>query len=202
MPKDNKFDEVYSKIVTDVATKAITSRLQIKDASDRKTYIDKLLPKPITPSGTIGATSFKPKPIPKIPRKLVPADIVSTLSSPSIERVLWELQNINHRIFPNASHDLLRSFLEAVLKKYLDRNGASPAPKRSGGYIYLDDVLAAMHAKMKTESNHEIRQVIESIQKDKDFLDHLNHNPSVFSTDNKVEAQWDQMEELIRYVFK
>lgn len=202
VPKDKEFDDVYSKIVVDVATKAITSRLQIKDAEDRKKYIDKLLPKPITSSGTLGATSFKPKPIPKVPRKLVPADIICTLSSPSIERVLWELQNINHRTFPNAAHDLLRSFLEAVLKKYLDRKGATPAPKRAGGYIYLDDVLAAMHAKMKAESNHEIRQVIENIQKDKDFLDHINHNPSVFSTDTKVEAQWDQMEELIRYVFK
>ncbi len=59
--------------------------------------------------------------------------------------MLEELQRIDYRRFPNASHDLLRSFLECSLKAYFKDSGRAVIPQRTGGFVFLDRVLGRIH---------------------------------------------------------
>jgi hypothetical protein len=100
----------------------------------RKTYI-KNFPSQYRPDlskkGLFGGSDFKEVTVPqsgrkqdrskKIPRGLFfQADIPFQLSSTSLRIMYIELRDIDVAQFPNASHDLLRSFLECVLVFYLE----------------------------------------------------------------------------------
>ena len=208
-PKTVSFDKVYSRVITDIVDEIATSRENLDSEGNRNRYIQDVV------NEVLEGKQFKKeqvsaadKFIAKIPskrrriKKLVPSNIRSTLDSPGIHRVLVELQYIHYKKFPNATHDLLRSFLEGILKKYHDRAGEPVKPKSPGGYVSFGRVLDATIAKMKNESNHEIKQILEDIKQRKWLLDGINHNPSLFSTEGKVKEQWDQMEELVRFIFK
>lgn len=199
-PKNELFDKAYSKIVTDIVDETITSRKEIKDQADREKYIDSIVTDPIPTKVKVGVEKFPPKKVKSGSQNfLIPASIVSTLSSPAIEHVLEELQTINYRKFPNISADALRSILEAVLKKYFDRI-TKPVQKK-GKYTYLQDALS--HAKTHFDSikNQEMKQVIERIESIKKFLEMANHNPSVYFTPDETKHFWDTMQELFIYIF-
>ena len=114
---------------------------------------------------------------------------------------MWELQTIDYAKFPNASADTLRTFLEIVLKKYLEEIGSLPASKKPGGYIFLGDVLTKMKSDLNTAKNHKLVQVINEIEKNKWYLDSINHNPDVFAVEGRVKDAWDQIQPLIKFVF-
>ena len=138
--------------------------------------------------------------------RLAPRDVNFSLQSPGVKRMLAELQTIDYHKFPNATHDLLRSFLECGLKAYFFHCGKIVKPAR-GPYVFLDDVLREFKAKMDLAKNHELSQVTQKIM-DKDSmnsytaqaLNATNHNPSIFSNDKDVEEAWDTMEKLFRYI--
>lgn len=200
-PKNDAFDKAYSKIITDIVDSRITSRKEIKDPSDRKKYIDSFILKGISSTTKVGVGKFIPKKIKTGLRKfLIPNNINSTLNSPAIDRVLEELQTVNYRKFPNLSADALRSILEAVLKKYFDRIGNS-VPKKGKGYTYLQDVLNHANSFFTNNGNHEMRQIITRIEANKEFLEMINHNPSIFSTPDDTENSWDIMQELFIFIF-
>jgi len=201
-PKNDTFDKAYSKIITDIVDGRITSRKEIKDPSDRKNYIDNIIKKEIPSKTKVGVDKFVPKKIKVSLRKfLIPDTIVSSLDSPAIDRVIEELQTINYRKFPNISADALRSILEGVLKKYFDRIGNS-VPKRKGSrFVYLQDVLSHAKKYFTNNNNQEMKQIIERIEDNKDFLEMINHNPSVFSTPDNTKDSWDIMQELFIFIF-
>lgn len=198
------FDEQMKTVLSDAAKKKIDTRKLNKEAA-RKAYYTKNLKK-LRKSGK-GTTSKSYKPKPPAPRPKAKTGLLSkslncTLNSPGIERVLSELQTINYGTFPNASHDLLRSFLEATLKEYLRKSGRPTQPRRQGGYIFLEDVLQTAKEHFKAESNHQMRQIVDNIIKMKESLDCINHNPSVFSTPDKVKEAADAMSDLIEFIFE
>ena len=82
---------------------------------------------------------------------IAPKDIQFSLQSPAIRRVLIELQEIDYHKFPNATHDLLRSFLECSLKDYFTQIGNPVKPSSGKPYVYLDNVLEEFKKKMDTE---------------------------------------------------
>lgn len=207
VPTTSDFDNVYSRVVTDIVSGIATSRKELSKEGNRKTYIDSIV-KEIT--GTVDlskkdkkpASSFKPaKATAKAQKGLVEKSFENPFNAPGIGRVLWELQSINYAIYPMATADLLRTFLERVLKKYLDEIGKLPPPKRTGGYIYLDDVLKALRGELATANNHRVVQVIDAIQKNKWYLDSINHNPDVLAFETTVKEAWDQIHPLIKYIF-
>jgi hypothetical protein len=200
-PKNDAFDKAYSKIITDIVDKRITSRKEIKDPDDRKSYIDNLIKKEISSKNKVGIDKFTPKKIKGDAQKfLIPNNILSSLDSPAIDRVIKELQTVNYRKFPNISADALRSILEGTLKKYFDRIGKS-VPKNGKKFVYLKDVLSHAKKYFDTEKNQEMKQVIERIESNKDFLEMINHNPSVFSTPDNTKDSWDIMQELFIFIF-
>lgn len=207
VPATPGFDKVYSRVITDIASGIATSRKELSKEQDRKTYINSVVQevlegKEIIKKTKKPASTFKQaKPSSKIQKGLISKTFVNTLNSPGVGRVLWELQTIDYAKFPNASADLLRTFLEVVLKKYLQEICSLPLPKKTGGYIFLGDVLNKMRSNLSAIPNTGLVQVIDEIIKNKWYLDSINHNPDVFAVEDRVKAAWDQIQPLIKFVF-
>ena len=210
VPKTKAFDKVYSRVITDIVEKIATSRKQLENEKSRKTYVDGIIREildgeRVKKSNVSGAEKFKEKKIlEKISRaKLIPSSLLSTLDCAGVARVLWELQNIEYKRFPNAVADTLRTFLEIVLKDYLKKTQRLPNPRRNGGYIYLEDVLKKMEQELQGDTqNRGLVQVIQELKRNRWYLDSINHNPDVFAVENRVEEAWDQMKPLVEYVFR
>ena len=208
VPSGKDFDRVYSRVVSDIASGIATSRKKISKESDRKKYLDSVVKEilgkeKVEQKQKKAAYTFKPS-LKKSSKKkdlLVSSSLTDTFGSPGVDRVLWELQTIDYVKFPNATADLLRTFLEITLKKYLQALGTLPKAKRKGGYIFLNDVLAKVKADLNKSSNHQLVQVINEIEKNKWYLDSINHNPDVFAVGERVKDAWDQAYPLIKHVF-
>lgn len=199
-----RFDEEFKKVILDAVDKKIDTRSLNTEENREKYYLklDKL-----KKSGKEISSS---KYIPKAPIKrkrfrsigLFDRSLTCTINSRGIERVFDELQKINYGKFPNAAHDLMRSFLEAVLKEYLKKKNHQVIPKKQGGYIFFDDVLKEAENYFRKTTNHQIRQIVTTLIKEKEFFDCINHNPSIFSTEDKVKDAADQMSDLIKFIFE
>ena len=207
-----EFEKGFKKIVQDVVEKVVDSRA-LNNEKNRKEYLNNF-PKADIPNKTKGnkvltSKDFKESP-PVTAKKrvrLAPKDITFTLQSPGVRRMLTELQGIDYHKFPNASHDLLRSFLECALKAYFHQCGNPVKPASGKTHVFLNDVLKEFKKEMDTDKNTELSQVTQKILTDTTMipfsalsLNATNHNPSVFAVDKEVENAWDAMEKLFRYV--
>ena len=210
VPKTTAFDKVYSRVITDITEKIATSRKQLQTEPSRKTYIDGVIREvldgeKVKKTNVSDAQKFKEKKagISVTKARLILPNFLSTLDSYGIDKVLWELQNIEYKRFPNASADTLRTFLEIVLKDYLKKTERLPNPRRNGGYIYLEDVLNTMERELQgDDKNKGLVQVIKELKKSKWYLESINHNPDVVAVDYRVEEAWGQMKPLVEYIFK
>lgn len=198
------FDKEFKKVILDAIDKKIDTRTLGTEAERKRYY--KNLSKLKKSTTKTSSSKYKAKaPIKKKQSNttgLFDRTLICTLNSRGIERVLKELQTINYVKFPNAAHDLMRSFLEAVLKEYLKNKKHPVEPKRPGGYIFLDDVLKSAEKYFRLNGKHQIRQVVAAVIKDKESLDSINHNPSIFSTEDKVKDAADLMSDLIKFIFE
>jgi hypothetical protein len=211
-----EFEKGLKKIIEDVVTKYATDfgrvdSRTLNNEKNRAAYLasfpKKAVPKQTKAGKVMTSKDFDPQPEPPKPRmKLAPEDMPFALQSKGVQRMLGELQTINYRRFSNAAHDLLRSFLECALKAYFLDTGKTITPKR-GPYVYLDQVLDEFIKEMTAASNPRLRQVAERIKSNADmvsysaaFLNAVNHNPDIFVTYTEVEAAWDAMEPLLRFI--
>ena len=178
-----RFDEEFKKVILDAVDKNIDTR-SLNTEENRKVYYSKL-DKLKKSSKVTSSSKYTPKAPIKRKRSrtigLFDHPLICTINSRGIERVFGELQTINYGKFPNAAHDLMRSFLEAVLKEYLKKKNHRVIPKRQGGYIFFDDVLREAENYFRKTTNHQIRQIVTTLIKEKEFFDCINHNPSVMS---------------------
>ena len=200
-----RFDEEFKKIILDAVEKKIDTR-SLNTEANRKKYFNNRLEKLNKSSKKTNSSAYKPSPPVKAKRTtatgLFDRSLTCTLRCRGIERVFGELQTINYGKFPNAAHDLMRSFLEAILKEYLKLKKHQVRPKRPGGYIFLYDVLKETEKYFKQQKEHQIRQVVTDLIKDKESFDSINHNPSIFSTEKKVKDAADHMSDLVKFIFK
>lgn len=210
IPK-KEFKKGFKKIVQDAVEKKIDSRI-LNTEKHRQKYLASFspleTPKHSDTSRIITSKSFKENNLtPKKTRKyLAPRDIDFTLPAPGVRRLLEELQIIDYHKLPNATHDLLRTFLECSLKAYFSYLGKDLKPIK-GDFIYLKQVLQEFKKEMDAKKNMGLSQVTQKIISDKkmtsysaEFMNATNHNPDIFSTDKEVEEAWDRMENLFRYV--
>ncbi len=208
-----EFEKGFKRIVQDVVEKNIDSR-KLNKEDQRKKYLASLPPSDV-PNKTkatgkiLTSKNFRPLQVVKTQKRKSPApkNVKFGLNAPGVRKMLNELQTIDHHRFPNAAHDLLRSFLECALKAYFSHIGQALQPQRQGGYVYLDGALDAFIAKMKTEQNHELRQVGERIRDDSKMTAYsallfnaINHNPSIFARPEDVEDAWDAMDKMLRFI--
>lgn len=200
-----RFDEEFKKVILDAVEKKIDTRSLDKEPNRNK-YYESRLNKLKRTSKQTSSDEYKPKDPIKRERSrnigLFDRSLICTINCRGIERVFDELQAINYEKFPNAAHDLMRSFLEATLKEYLKNKGCQVNPKRQHGYIFLDDVLKEAEKHFKTTHNNQIRQVVTALIKEKESFDSINHNPSIFSTEEGVKDAADLMSDLIKFIFE
>ena len=83
---------------------------------------------------------------------LAPKDMVFALKSRGVERMLGELQTIDYHRFPNAAHDLLRSFLECALKAYFEDIG-KPLRNTGKNHVFLSGALDVFKKEMDLLNN-------------------------------------------------
>lgn len=206
-----EFIKGFKKIVQDVVEKTVDSRV-LNTETSRGQYLKNFpvdaIPKHTKTSKITTSKDFTVIPIVVIRKrkKLAPNDIMFTLQAPGVKRMLIELQNIDYIKFPNASHDLLRSFLECSLKAYFDHHKKAIHPSR-GTYVFLNDVLNAFVIEMDIAKNTHLSQVTKKIISNTNMqsytaqsMNATNHNPSVFATANEVVDAWDMMEKLFRFI--
>ena len=208
----NEFEKGFKRVIQDIVEKVVDTRA-LNTEKNRKEYLANFSASDI-PNKTKVSKVLKSKDfteiLPVLTKKrikLAPKDMLFTLQYPGVRRMLMELQNIDYHRFPNATHDLLRSFLECALKAYFDQNGNTIKPAKGKHYVFLDDVLKAFKDEMDLAKNTELSQVTQKIISDTtmksysaQFLNATNHNPSVFAVDKDVETAWDTMEKLLRHI--
>jgi len=117
-----------------------------------------------------------------------------------------ELKDINVKLLPNATHDLLRSFLECALVVYLkEKNKYNFLKKNSRHNPTLAEMLTYLMSPACTLINDDnIKQVIHQIKSDYTSqhsllrMHMLNHNENWVSSESDVRVAWAKMESLIK----
>lgn len=206
-----EFEKGFKKVVQDAVDKVIDTRV-LGDDDKIKSYLDGFLkteiPDKSKKSEVTTSKDFVEHPAEKLKKrtKLAPLDMPFTLQLPGVRRMLNELQEIDYRRFPNASHDLLRSFLECSLKGYFDHISEKVTLGRDG-YVSLDTVLKQFKIKMDSIGETGLSSITQKIISNEnmmgytaEFLNATNHSPEIFASDNDVEVAWDTMEPVFRYI--
>ncbi|MCZ6802405.1 MAG: hypothetical protein O7D86_00310 [Proteobacteria bacterium] len=203
-----RFDEEFKKVILDAIDKKINTRT-LNTEANRKKYYESNLDKLKKTSRQTKSSSYTPKAPKKGKRSktigIFDRSLTCTINCKGVEKVFDELQKINYGDgkFPNATHDLMRSFLEAVLKEYLKKKKHPLIPNKQGGFIYFKQVLKETEKYLRARSEHQVRQIVTMLIRDyKELFDCINHNPSIFSNEKKVKDTADQMSDLIKYIFE
>jgi len=153
----------------------------------------------------------KPTPKPKRPVNLDTADISVPANFPaSIGLILAELSRINITIYPNATMDLLRTFLEKSIKAYADSVGVDIRTQQSvSGFVFLSHCLRWLEDYLPTIGHRPLAQVVKKLASGKvsgyysastDALNAINHNHKVHAEAEDVRNCWSTMHELMKVV--
>lgn len=130
---------------------------------------------------------------------------------PAISKILQELSLINVQRLPNATFDLMRSFLEKSTKAYADALGEDiRASTNQQGYVYLKQCLEWLEKRAVANGPKHLVQVLKKLQSNKvnDFtastshLNAINHNHHIFATPDDVRQGWDLMLSVLVEVLK
>lgn len=214
-----EFEKGYRKLVEDVAIGEIDSRKYNSEAQ-RKEYLEKI-PKDMIPDkhkkGSFTSLTKKEKILPLSEKKMkntskkIPKGLFYSSETPfnlynaSLRIMYEELRNISVEYFPNATHDLLRSFLECALVSYLKdidkykdiQKSEQHSPKLSEMLTYIGN------PKNNIITDPNLIQVIEQIksQYSENYsiarMNMINHNEKWVSTEKDVRAAWARLESLI-----
>lgn len=137
-------------------------------------------------------------------------EVPSTFPRP-IHVIFDELSTINIGRFPNATLDLLRTFLEKTIKAYAEsinediRDTSNPSR-----YVYMADALKWLENHVKNTRNRAFVQVISKIRSGKlsgyvssmDHLNAINHNHHISASTEDVRESWNAMKGLVGFLFK
>lgn len=208
---DEERERLFKKVINDIYDKRLNTRvLNKKNSESYKQYMDEIKELDIKGgSSTKKASSLEEQPVQRATKTsygIVPQDLTCTINYPAIKRVLAELQTLNYHKYPNATHDLLRSFLECSLKAYFDHRGVTVS--RRGKFVQLQDVLITAESHFQTEKKMFVQPIKKLLDNNSqnlymhssDSMNAINHNPTVFSKPSDVKDAWDNIENLIRYI--
>lgn len=216
-----EFEKGFKKIIEDVAMGDIDSRRYNK-IEQRKKYINDF-PNQYKPdlsrSGSFGSSDFRELDAPenkkgkkrerskKIPKGLfIQSDLPFKLSSTSLRLMYNELKDIEVKTFPNATHNLLRSFLECTLVFYLKvTKEYGLIVKNSPHNPKLSEMLTFLCSdKCTSIADKNIKQVVKQIKsnwQDSYSLERMNmipHNENWNSSEKDVRSAWGKMEGLFK----
>ncbi|QYN35180.1 ParB/Srx family N-terminal domain-containing protein [Pseudonocardia sp. DSM 110487] len=136
--------------------------------------------------------------------------VVPPTFPPAIEKIYTELITIHVQNYPNATMDLLRTFLEKVIKAYARGNQHTIIPQH-GGYVQLGDCLTWLNNHVQSLPNHSgLSSLINRIQSrnvkqyptSAAYLNDINHNPDIFATPQDAHELWEAMVSLMQLMLK
>lgn len=219
----SEFEKGYKKIIEDIALGEIDSRSYNK-ATERAKYVKKALNvhKPnLRKKGSFSSADFKevaptkkPEKKKQVRTKTTPkglfykSDVPFGLSSTPLRLMYNELKDIDVEIFPNATHDLLRSFLECSLVFYLKHTGEYGKVKKHNKHNpVLSEMLTFVTSKSCTSiTDANLIQAIKQVHsnwKDAYSLERMNminHNENWTSTERDVRSAWGKLEALFKII--
>lgn len=206
-----------SRIVGDMKARNIDTRVLNKPGSKTyDKYMAELRKMPVKPArGARPVSSVPEQPAPKLsPRgsaHLNVSGLHPIANYPSIGRMLAELATIPYAKYPNATFDLIRTFVEKAIKAYAEDLGKAIVPAK-GRFVYLDTALKWL---IDEVTNAGVRSLLQPLnilhankqfnyqyQVTKDFLDAANHNHKVIITGENVKDIWDLTVVILRYVLR
>jgi hypothetical protein len=217
--KEQEFRELFKIVISDAVTNVIdTRKLNKEDA--RKNYLSKFKPLQKTEEH-ITSKSFtpqKPVALKKVKNKLDVKGVNFQLPYPAVERMFDELSRINiddNTGFPNATHDLLRSFLECGLKAFFETH--SIIIKKTGQYAFLKDALDTFVSdeQIKTIAGNKylpLKGLVEKVRQQQgagsmleytaNFMNQVNHSHYIFSDAQSVRNGWDALKPLFMFILE
>lgn len=217
----NEFQKGFKVVVEDVASGDIDSR-KYNSGAQREDYLRKFPADKIpdkTKKGSFTAKKVKEQ-IPttptnngkkdssnKIPKGLFSSTHVPFKISNSSLRIMYnELHELPVSKFPNAAHDLLRSFLECSLIFFLKEKGEyTKVQKNSAHNPSLSEMLTHLTSKncqlIKDPNLIQTINQVKSQYSEKYSLERMNminHNENWISTEKDVRTAWAKLEPLIK----
>lgn len=128
----------------------------------------------------------------------------------SIGLLVEELMTLNIERYPNATLDLLRTFLEKLIKAYahVQREDIRVSSNRSG-YVYLNECLVWMEARVVSQGPTALAQVVRKIRgkgawvnysSSADHLNAINHNYEIVASATDVRDTWNTMSGLVKHL--
>lgn len=162
-------------------------------------------------SKTPDSGSDKAKPFPA-KRNYLNTDnlLVPASFPPSIHEIVKELGAINIQRFPNATLDLLRTFLEKTIKAYAEVLGKDiKKDSNEKGFVYLSNCLVWLETHFKSTGQTAYIQAVQKIRSarfgfagSKGHLDAVNHNHHIFASPDDVREAWATIEGVMKAVLK
>ncbi len=162
-------------------------------------------------ASTSGSAGSRPAPVKAKSRYLDMSNFVVPPGFPaSIHQIHNELGALRVDRFPNATLDLLRTFLEKSIKAYADAIGEEIKKKsQAQGFVFLSNCLVWLEEHVKATNQTALVQPIQKIRGiktgfvgTKEHLDATNHNHQIVATPDDVRETWVMMEPVIKAVLK
>ena len=153
----------------------------------------------------------KAKPFPKKRNYLNTNNLMVPPTFPaSIHEIVKELSAINIQRFPNATLDLLRTFLEKTIKAYAEVLGEDIRKgSNDKGFVFLSNCLVWLEDHFRTTGMMAYIQPVQKIRGgrygfvgSKEHLDATNHNHHIFATADDVRESWATIEGIMKAVLK
>lgn len=135
-------------------------------------------------------------------------DVPFYLNSSSLKILYDELKNISVKDFPNATHDLLRSFLECSLVFYFKQIEEYDKIKKSSAHNpKLGELLThIINGNCKKITDINLIATLKQVKSDYDQpyslerMNMINHNENFTSREKDVRASWAQLEALFKVI--
>lgn len=128
----------------------------------------------------------------------------------SIHEIVKELSAINIQRFPNATLDLLRTFLEKTIKAYAETLGEDIRKgSNEKGFVFLSNCLVWLEEHFRTTGMTALIQPVQKVRGgrygfigSKEHMDATNHNHHIFATPDDVRESWATIEGIMKAVLK
>jgi hypothetical protein len=154
----------------------------------------------------INKTNHKNKQTPK--GLFFSKDVPFYLNSSSLKILYDELKNISVKDFPNATHDLLRSFLECSLVFFFKEINEFDSIKKSNAHNpKLGELLThIINGNCEKITDVNLIATLKQIKTDYDQpyslerMNMINHNENFTSKEKDVRASWAQLESLFKVI--
>ncbi|NOT75729.1 MAG: hypothetical protein HOP08_12455 [Cyclobacteriaceae bacterium] len=203
----NKTDKIESYIKSVKIEDAKKVDAEIKNNTVEDIFGNKTVS--ITPGGKPPKATDKPIALRSRPQPtglFTSVDIPFRIGNSNLRLLYEELRDIDVAQFPNATHDLLRSFLECSLIAFFKKNNEYEKIQKNAKHNpTLGEMLShIVNGKCTSITDQNLIETIDQVKTDYDKpyslerLHMINHNENWVSTERDVRVAWAKLEGLFK----